>query len=229
MSNPQALSLLTQAEQLISQARALLEAEPTPSPISPLPNAVTDPDPNGLCWGAKFNAAERKFVRQMAVDFSTRAKLDPDWFMACFAFETMETFSTTIRPLRKDGSRISSAVGLIQWLDATAEEQGTTTDAIARMSRMEQLELAWKYFRMRIKQFGDLLTLEDVYMAIHWPSAIGKPLSATMYASGSAAYKANAGLDVNEDKIITKAEAGALVRQKLAKGYLQGNVYHGTD
>lgn len=186
-------------------------------------------DPNGLCWGNKFTKEERRFVRQMAIDFSQVVTLDPDWFMACFAFETMETFSTTIRPKRKDGTLISSAVGLIQWLNATAKEQGTTTAAIEKMTRMEQLELAWKYFRKRIKEFGPLMSLEDVYMAIHWPSAIGKPLSSTMYAKGSSAYAANAGLDVNKDHIITKAEAGALVRLKLAKGYQPQNVFLGVD
>lgn len=223
MSNPRLIALLT-------EALALAQAEEsTPSPTSPPPAAsVTDGDPNGLCWGKKLNAEERKFVRQMALDFSTKVPLDPDWFMACFAFETMETFSTTVRPLR-NGRPISTAVGLIQWLEATAKEQGTTTAAIAAMTRIQQLELAWKYFRMRIKQFGDLESLEDVYMAIHWPSAIGKPLSSTMYAEGSSAYAVNSGLDVNKDHIITKAEAGALVRQKLAKGYRDEFAYHGVD
>lgn len=166
----------------------------------------------------------------MAADFSTKVALDPDWFMACFAFETMETFSTTIRPIKKStGKPISTAVGLIQWLEKTAVEQGTTTAKIAKMSRMEQLALAWRYFRMRIKQFGELESLEDVYMAIHWPAAIGKPLNATMYAAGTSAYAANSGLDTDRDHIITKAEAGALVRQKLAKGYREEFAYMGAD
>lgn len=234
---------LVQAQNLISevlrQAPVVTETPPLTFPTNPPIDAeevaeaeskVTGfGDPNGLCWGNKLEPDERRFVRQMAIDFSTKTPLDPDWFMACFALETMETFSTTIRPKRKDGTLVSTAVGLIQWLEKTAKEQGTTTAAIARMSRMQQLELAWKYFKMRIKQFGHLESLEDIYMAIHWPSAIGKPLSATMYAKGTSAYAANAGLDVNKDHIITKAEAGALVRAKLAKGYKPENVFIGID
>lgn len=64
-------------------------------------------------------------------------------FMACMAFETMETFKPDIRPLRKDGSRISSAVGLIQFLERTARGLGTSTAALAAMSREKQLEYVW--------------------------------------------------------------------------------------
>jgi hypothetical protein len=39
-----------------------------------------------------------------------------------------------------------------------------------------------------------------------------------MYAAGTSAYAANAGLDLDKDHKITKAEAGSLVRAKLNKG-----------
>ncbi|WCD44101.1 hypothetical protein Kuura_023 [Caulobacter phage Kuura] len=168
---------------------------------------------NGLAWGAKVSEKFRDFVRQMEVDF----RVDPNWFMACMAFETMETFRPDIRPMR-DGKRLSSAVGLIQFLDATAEELGTTTTALAAMTAEEQLPWVWKYFRNRIRAKGPLQTLEDVYMAIHWPAAIGKPLDEAMYVKGTSAYAVNASLDLNKDHTITKREAGELVRLKLAKG-----------
>lgn len=156
----------------------------------------------------------------MAADFGVSAgnpPIDPDWFMACMAFETMETFSPTIRPIYH-GKRLSSAVGLIQIMDATAEELGTTTDHLATLTADQQLDFVWLYFRKRIKEHGPITNLGDCYMAIHWPAAMGKALSAPMYIEGSKAYAANAGLDTNKDHTITKAEAVALVTQKLAKG-----------
>jgi hypothetical protein len=141
-------------------------------------------------------------------------------FMACMAFETMETFSPAVRPKRKDGSLISSAVGLIQFLEATAKVLGTTTAALAAMSREKQLEYVWFYFRNYLKAHPNknLNSLEDVYMVIHWPAAVGLPLETEMYRAGSSAFSANAGLDIDKNGIITKQEAGRLVRQKLQRG-----------
>lgn len=146
----------------------------------------------------------------MAKDFDTP---DPNWYMACMAFETGETFSPSIK------NPGSTAVGLIQFLEATARGLGTTTAKLAAMTRMEQLEYVWLYFRNFIRDTGKRpKTLEDVYMVIHWPRAVGLDNSATMYTQGTSAYKVNAGLDLNKDGIITKAEAGRLVRAKLDKG-----------
>jgi len=163
------------------------------------------------------DGAFKRFVVQMAEDFNCP---DPNWFMACFAFETMETFDPTIRPRRKDGTLVSSAIGLIQWVKRVAEAQGLTTEKLANMTIYEQLEQAWIYFRNRLaeRKATSIPTLEDCYMLIHWPAAYGKPLDAQMYVKGTDAFAANAGLDTNKDGVITKREAGALVRAKLEKG-----------
>lgn len=187
------------------------------SPISPRASADAPP----LAWGKKVNQGFKNFVWQMSADFNVCGnQLDgANAFMACMAFETMETFKPDVRPRRKDGTLVSSAVGLIQFLERTAKELGTTTAELAAMSREKQLEFVWLYFRNFLKRSGKkLLTLEDVYMVIHWPAAVGLPNEATMYTRGTASYNANAGLDLNHDGIITKAEAGRLVRQKLARG-----------
>jgi hypothetical protein len=173
-----------------------------------------------MAWGKKVSPAFKKFVWQMGIDFGR----PPNDFMACMAFETMETFSPKIRPLRKDGTRISSAVGLIQFLEKTARELGTSTAELEKMTAEKQLEYVWIYFRNFLRATGKKLnSLEDVYMVIHWPKAVGLPDTATMYVKGSSAFAANAGLDIDKDGIITKAEAGRLVRQKLTKGLLQEN------
>lgn len=181
------------------------------------------PLPSGqkLAWGLKVSPEFRKFVWQMAADFQALESQEDgaNAFMSCMAFETMETFKPDIRPMR-NGKPLSSAVGLIQFLEAVAEELGTTTAALAAMSAEKQLEYVWLYFRMVLHRRKEtrFATLEDIYMAIHWPAAVGKPLSHVMYVEGSSAYAANSSLDLNKDHQITKAEAGTLVRQKLVKG-----------
>lgn len=169
--------------------------------------------PAPIAWGAKMSPTLRDRCRVFAADFGTH----PDWLPACMAFETMETFRPDIRPVR-DGKRLSSAVGLIQFLEATAKALGTTTAALAAMTAERQFDYVWLYFRNTIRARGPILSIEDCYMAIHWPAAVGKPNDATIYVRGSDAYAANAGLDLDGDHVITKAEAGSLIRAKLAKG-----------
>jgi len=48
----------------------------------------------------------------------------------------------------------------------------STQDALARMSELQQLDYVKRYFQ---PYRGRLRTLEDIYMAILWPAAIGKP------------------------------------------------------
>ncbi len=172
-----------------------------------------------IAWGAKMSPALRERCRIFAADFGTH----PDWLPACMAFETMESFRPDIRPMR-GGKRLSSAVGLIQFLESTARRLGTTTDALAAMTAESQFDYVWRYFRDTVRARGPIRSLEDCYMAIHWPAAVGKPDGATMYVRGSDAYAANAGLDLDGDHVITKAEAGSLIRAKLAKGRLPGNI-----
>jgi hypothetical protein len=107
----------------------------------------------------------------------------------------------------------SGATGLIQFMPKTAKGLGTTTDALARMSAVAQLEYVELYFKpYRVR------TLEDVYMAILWPAAVGKPNDFVLFESPSKQYKQNRGLDQNGDGKVTKFEAAAAVRAKLTKG-----------
>lgn len=132
--------------------------------------------------------------------------IEEDWLYQAIAFETAGTFDPAIRPLTRTGERISSATGLIQFLESTAKGLGTSTAELSRMSRAEQMRFVEKYlapFKGRINNFGDL------YMAIHWPAGVGKDDSFVMYREGSPEYRANRSLDVNRDGIITRGEAVA--------------------
>ncbi len=165
-----------------------------------------------IAWGAKVSADFKKKV----LEISTHLGVDPDYLMACMAFESGESFSPS-----KANAAGSGATGLIQFMPATARALGTTTAALAKMTAVEQLDYVEKYFdpyRNRLK------TLDDVYMAILWPAAIGRPDSYALFRSPSTAYTQNAGLDANKDGIVTKAEAAARVRAELHKGEQAGFV-----
>ena len=177
------------------------KAEPAPAPVEPKPQ-------RRLAWGRKVSQA----FRERLFEICQVLGVEPDYLMACMAFESAETFSPSIRNAAGSG-----ATGLIQFMPNTAKGLGTTTAALAAMTAEQQLEYVLAYF-MPYK--GRLKTLADVYMAILWPAAIGKVDDWVLWdqASRPTTYRQNAGLDLNKDGTISKAEAAAKIQAKLERG-----------
>jgi hypothetical protein len=167
---------------------------------------------NRLAWGAKVPPEFRDRVVRMARDLGDA--VDPSWIMAAMHFETGGTFD----PAKRNPA--SSATGLIQFMASTARDLNTTTDALARMSQLEQLDYVARYFH---RFAGRLRSLSDVYMAILWPVAVGKRDEEVIFASATDAYIANRGLDFNRDGAVTKGEATEFVARRLAEGLLPAN------
>jgi hypothetical protein len=119
-------------------------------------------------------------------------------------FETGGSFA----PDQQAGT--SNAIGLIQFMPSTATDLGTTSKDLALLNRVEQMDFVEEYlarFKGRMQDFGDL------YMAVHFPAAVGKDDDYVVYAKDHEykgrrkAYEANKGMDVNNDGKVTKAEA----------------------
>jgi hypothetical protein len=165
-----------------------------------------------LAWGKKVSEEFCQRVREIADSLGA----DPNYLMACMAFESGETFSPSIKNAAGSG-----ATGLIQFMPSTAQALGTTTEELASMTAEEQLDYVEKYFK---PSRGKLKSLDDVYMAILWPAAVGRPSAYVLFAKNDPThpkrYIQNAGLDFNKDGKITKAEAAEKVRKKLEKGLL---------
>lgn len=151
----------------------------------------------------KTSSAFREKVISIAAEIQT----DPNFLMAIMSFESAATFSPSIRNAAGSG-----AVGLIQFMPKTAISLGTSTDALAKMTAEEQLDFVRKYF---LPFKGRLKTIEDAYMAVLFPVAIGKGSAHVLFKKGTKVYKQNAGLDVNGDGEITVGEAALKVRQRL--------------
>lgn len=179
---------------------------------APVPFAAS---PRKICWGSKVSSTFKARVLWI----EQKLGLNADYLMACMAFETGLRFSASVR-----NAAGSSGTGLIQFMEYTAKKLGTTTAALAKMSAEDQLNYVYKYFAA----FGSDLrrwSLEDTYMAILYPAAIGKPLSWPFpWAATSLAYKQNRGLDKNKDRLITKFEAAAGVRKLYEQGMKEGNL-----
>jgi hypothetical protein len=157
-----------------------------------------------IAWGAKVSAA----FKVKLIEIAWNIDVDPNFLISAIAFETGETFSPSIK--NRNG-----ATGLIQFLPDTAVELGTSTADLAAMTAVDQMDYVEKYFN----PYKNMLeTIEDVYMAILWPAAIGKANSWVLFSKPSAQYDRNSGLDTNKDGAVTKEEAAAMVRAKLHKG-----------
>ena len=124
------------------------------------------------------------------------------------SFETGGTFSPSKR------NPVSRATGLIQFMSSTAKWLGTTTTKLANMTPIEQLDFVEKDFQ-KIAGGKEIRTLEDTYMAVLFPAAIGKGSNHVLFRQGTTAYKQNKGLDLNRKGGITVAEAASLVRSRI--------------
>ena len=168
-------------------------------------NLLREKPTGELIWGSKVSPVFKERIIWTANDLG----FDPNYLMACIAFESGETFSPSIKNAAGSG-----ATGLIQFMPATARSLGTTTAKLAAMTAEDQIRYVYKYFK---PYKGKLKTLEDIYMAILWPKAVGQPLTYPLF-TGGIAYRQNAGLDSNKDGKVTKYEAAAKVREKFEKG-----------
>jgi uncharacterized protein (DUF2345 family) len=161
--------------------------------------------------------------------------------LACMAWETGRTFSPAVR------NKKSQATGLIQFLETTiASLSGgkvkpatktspavilqfgsVRTSDLEKMTRVEQMDWVLKYFKAGPIGRRNLtnVTLEDLYMSILYPVAVGKPNDFVLFRQYDdegrelTAYKQNSGTDVNRDGQATKAEAALKVREQL--GYIR--------
>ena len=163
-----------------------------------------------IAWGGHPKVS--KEFKQKVIDISQKLKIKPDYLIACIAFESAETFSPSVR------NPNSSAVGLIQFLESTAKDLGTSTKELAQMTALEQLDYVEKYFK---SYSGKLTSVEDVYMVIFYPQAVGKSKEYVISTKGNNVYNQNVKLDTNKDGILTKGEARLAIRGSLKKGLEQ--------
>lgn len=192
----------------------------TPEMVAALDRAIDEasrdvaaPTAATMAWGSKVSPAFRDRVRAIC----GKLGIKPDDLMSCMAWESGRTFSPSKKNLAGSG-----ATGLIQFMPSTAKGLGTTTAALAAMTAEDQLDYVLKYFQ---PWKGRLVGLSDIYMAILWPKAVGKPDDYILFQGPSSiAYRQNAGLDTNRDAKITKAETAAKLYAMRAEGLRPENV-----
>src|SRR5215475_9715094 len=131
-----------------------------------------------------------------------RLETEPAWLLNVMASESL------LDPTARNGLPGQTATGLLQFIEKTAQRMGTTTEAIRRMSSIEQLRLVEKYL-MPFR--GRLNSLSDVYSAV-FRGFIAEGGDASVVAplgksnKERRVYSLNRWLDFNGDGKITKGE-----------------------
>lgn len=144
--------------------------------------------------------------------------IDVDHLAAAISFETGGSFS----PAKKNAAG-SGATGLIQFMPTTARNLGTTTEQLAKMTFVQQLEYVKAYFA---PWRGKLHTLEDVYLAIFYPKEVGKQPQDIIATNGDPntqrVYEQNAGFDTTGKGFITRADVTTTIIGVLNRAIAAG-------
>lgn len=107
-------------------------------------------------------------------------------------------------------SKNSSATGLIQFMDDTAKGLGTTTDEIAQMSPLKQLEYVDKFYRNATGgKVSKLNSAGQLRVATLAPAFIGKTDETIIYKADSINAKSNPSLQDNNGNITVKSVQSA--------------------
>lgn len=133
--------------------------------------------------------------------------------MACIAFETGGTFSPTIQ----NGAG-AKAFGLIQFMAGAAKDLGVPLDTIRGMDQLTQLDLVFKYFEMWEKRGKRFKRLEDFYLTIFYPAAVGMLPDQVLFKKDIIQYRQNSGFDFNKDGCITIGEISSRLYDKYYEG-----------
>lgn len=145
--------------------------------------------------------ANREIFGQEVINIAARLAVHPFWLMAVMYNETAKTMRHDIK------NPTSTATGLIQFMEATAIDLGTTTAKLRAMSNVEQLRYVEKYLSRYKSKINDL---GDAYLAVFYPAALYKDRD---FVFPQWVVNANPIFDIDKDKKLTKAEFKEYVKK----------------
>ena len=195
-----------------------------------------------LIWGGKVSCDFRKKVVEICTELWPAKPMEmANGLMAVMKVETDGSFKAhqimgkTLQDVnsitkddfylkKKDGSKTSRAIGLIQFTQAALElvgdfVGGTGFDKLhqvklnyAKMGEIRQLDKVKKYFSLQPKYNKLKNTPEDIYLLVFGPEGVGKNDSTVLYRENIDAekYRQNESVDLNKttrkDDEITRGE-----------------------
>jgi hypothetical protein len=145
-------------------------------------------------------------------DIATRLQINPNWLMWVMNNESgLNPKAQNLKYLVHG----QPATGLIQFVDTTASNLGTSIPQLYSMGALNQLDYVYKYFK---PYAGKIKSLYDLYLITFFPVALGKSDSwifETKKISRASIAKANPFFDLNKDGMITIAEFKEAINKKI--------------
>lgn len=139
-------------------------------------------------------STNRAAFEQKVNRISANLGILPDWLMTVMYAES------GLNHLAANSQ--STAIGLIQFLESTLKNLGTTRNALKGLSNVQQLDFVEKYF-VSLGLKGKMKSVYDVYFAVFSPKYVGKADGTVISTSGQSVYNANKALDTNKDGRLT--------------------------
>ncbi len=163
-----------------------------------------------IIFSDKVKSNKEAFL-QKVVSISNLLGINPNWLMAVMYMES------TLNPQAVNKQKADTetdaykraayrATGLIQFMPATAEALGTSTQKLYLMNNLQQLDFVYKYYKPYTNR---IQSLEDLYTVTFFPRALGKPHSfvfETAKLKASVIAQQNQVFDANKDGKITYGE-----------------------
>lgn len=153
-----------------------------------------------------------EYIKENKIDFTEKVnnisgelRIDPNWLMFVMWFESRLN-PQAVNP-------ISGATGLIQFMPSTARSLGTTTDVLRHMNNVQQLDYVLAYLR---PYKGRMKRWIDVYLAVFYPKAMGKP---DFVITSDIVAKQNKIFDINKDLDISVKEIETVLRKRIPEQY----------
>ncbi len=144
---------------------------------------------------------------------SKQLDIPAEWLMSVMHSESR--FDASVANYKGSG-----ATGLIQWMPATAKDYNITVEKIRNMNHIEQLDYVYRYLNDKRQKYGAYESLTDLYLAILYPKAMAEEYCFTLYATPSAAYKMNSGLDMDKDGRVTVQDVDKRMKKKYPIAYM---------
>jgi len=107
-----------------------------------------------------------------------------------------------------------TATGLIQFIESTAKELGTTTARLAAMTNIQQLPYVERYFGNWFNRLGKPKDGFELYVLTFYPAWFNKSDDTRLPDS---AYNANRGIDADGKGFITKGDFRKWYGKRLGK------------
>lgn len=173
----------------------------------------------------KCNKGESSSAFQEKVKtICTKLGINPNWLMMVMYNES----GLNAQAVNKQSGDSSDAytrsayraTGLIQFMPTTAVWLGTSTQALYKMTNLEQLDYVYLYFKPYI---GKMKSYFDLYMITFFPAAMAKAddyVIQTSKVSASVIAKQNPTLDINKDGKITVGEAKKIMLKAIPQEYI---------